>query len=166
MMERSLYSDWFSANIYPLAVSYAAKNPLDGYERDDYVQELVAKAWEKVDTFDPAKSNLTTFAYVWFRNVRWRLMDKMINRAKFISYADVEDSDGFVRNACDDAVSADDVAESYSEAEEMAMLSPLADAFFRGDSAKAIAKAFGMTPDEVSRTVAREVEMLRDALEA
>lgn len=165
-MERAQYCGWFTENIYPLARSYANKNPIEGVEFDDYVQELVAKAWEKVDAFDPSKSTLTTFAFLWFRNVKWRLTDAMVSRTKYMSWCDVEDSDGNVRNACDDAVSCDDLSGEYSAAEELSMVSPIAASVINGDSIRAVAKAFGMSAEEVSKTLAEDVRYLKEALEA
>lgn len=72
------YQEWFNKNIYNLAKKYAGKNPVTGIDREDYVQELVARVWMALPKYDPEKSSLSTFAYLWFGSKRNELIRGII----------------------------------------------------------------------------------------
>lgn len=165
MTSRQQYADWFTANAYPMARSFASKYPIGGIEQEDYVQELLLKAWEKMEDYVPSKSSVSTFVYQWFTSVRVRIIDKQMHMRRLFDSVDVEDADGNVCNVCETAPSDDDVSGLCSSSEEMAMLTDVSVAFLRGDPIRSIAKAFGMTRDEVMASVASDIELLRSIRE-
>ena len=64
--------------MYKLAYSYINKNPIYGYDKDDYVQELVSLLWSKLPQFDSNKASFTTFAYIVFSNFRIRFIENSL----------------------------------------------------------------------------------------
>lgn len=74
------YVAWFNNNIYNLAKAYAKNHPIHGMEREDYLQELVARVWRALPTYNPKKSALSTFAYTWFGSKHDELIRRIMPR--------------------------------------------------------------------------------------
>lgn len=77
--------------MYRLAYAFIIKNPIYGYDKDDYVQELVTLLWSKLKNYDSRKASFTTFAYIVFSNFRNRFIENNIKeRIDLISDDDID----------------------------------------------------------------------------
>lgn len=159
---REQYGDWFSANIYPMARKYAHKNPIIGIEFEDYVQDLVATAWEKVVNYDSEKASLSTFVNVWFGSVKFKYTDKIRNRGQLGLCVEGTD-DGEAYNLADSSISSDDVASLESVRDVLGMASPVSTLLYQGYSLGSAAKACGVTPDEASAMLKSDMKIIKKA---
>lgn len=160
---REQYGDWFSANIYPLARNYAHKNPIIGIEFEDYVQDLVAAAWEKVVSYDPSKASLSTFVNTWFGSVKFKYTDKIRSRGQLGLCVEAVDDGGEACNIADSAVSSDDVAGDQSVSDVLGMTSPMAALFYQGHNLASAAKACGVTNDKASAMLKSDMAIIKKA---
>lgn len=160
---REQYEGWFTHNIYPLAYKFAAKNPVMGVELDDYVQDLVTMAWDKLTNYDPTKSALSTFVTYWFQNVKFRYTDKIRNRGQMGLCVDSEDIDGNPYNLADNACSSDDVAMEESIDDALERSSPIATLFYQGHNLMSAAKACGVSTSEASKMLKSDMDIIRKA---
>lgn len=160
---REQYGDWFSANIYPLARKYAHKNPIIGIEFEDYVQDLVTTAWEKVVSYDPRKASLSTFVNTWFGSVKFKYTDKIRSRGQLGLCVDVLDEDGEAHNLADSAISDDDVAGYQSVSDVLGRTSPMATLFYQGHNLASAAKACGVTNAQASAMLKSDMAIIKKA---
>ena len=160
---REQYEGWFTQNIYPLAYKYAYTNPIMGLELEDYVQDLVTMAWEKIVNYDPTKSALSTFVNHWFANVKFRYTDKIRNRGGLSLCQDYEDCDGNVCNLADTSISSDNVVAEESVRDALEKASPIAALFYQGHNLATAAKACGVSVAEASKMLKADIEIIKRA---
>lgn len=161
--QREQYEGWFNANIYPLARKYAHKNPIIGIEFDDYVQDLVTTAWEKVISYDPRKASLSTFVNTWFGSVKFKYTDKIKHWGQLGLCIDSVNDDGEPYNLADGACSKDDVCGEQSVSDALGLASPLASLLYQGHSLASAAEACGVTNEQASAMLKSDMAIIKKA---
>lgn len=142
--------------MYRLAYAYINKNPIYGYDKDDYIQELVALLWSKLSYFDSTKASFTTFAYIVFSNFRNRFIENSLkNKVDLISDEDI------------DVIVADtgsDICTKLAIQEILANCSDELKLFLDGHTKIEIAKRFKVSNTLIATKLENELNRLKELL--
>lgn len=154
-----------AVELLKMAKFFANKNPLQGIEKEDYVNDLFVEIWKRIDKYDHTKAGFSTYCYWWFKSYYGTYMQKYYNQPRPISLDMETVSDGSL-------ILADSIAEqdeySYADEAEYKEILEMADPELRmwsdGVSQQEIAQKLGITQAQVSRRISANIKRIRERL--
>jgi len=154
-----------AVELIKMAKFFANKNPLQGIEKEDYVNDLFVEIWKRIEKYDHTKAGFSTYCYWWFKSYVGTYMQKYYNQPKPISLDMETVSDGSL--VLSDSIPDEDDY-TYADQAEYNELYDMSDPELRmwseGISQQEIAKRLGITQAQVSRRITANIKRIREKL--
>jgi len=152
-----------ATELIKMAKFFVNKNPLQGIEKEDYVNDLFVEIWKRIEKYDDKRAGFSTFCYWWFKSYAGTYMQKHYNQPRPVSLDMETVSDGSM-------VLGDSIAEeeTYSFADEAqykevyALSGPELKMWSEGVSQQDIAKKLDITQAQVSRRITANIKKIRE----